>query len=114
MNDTESDLANMCVPQGSVLGPHLFLLYIKDLCNVIDKCKTFLYADDTVLVANDPDIYIVHMHRQSDLDNIANWCKDNKSNIKVRLRWFGAILRYSRRFVFSHLLLNILIRVVYR
>ena len=37
------------VPQGSVLGPHLFLLYINDMQAVCD-CNLFLYADDSALL----------------------------------------------------------------
>ena len=72
------------VPQGSVLGPMLFLIYINDLCNVIFNCNTFLYADHTVLVANAMSIYDAHVMLQNDLDNVANWCKGNKLSINMK------------------------------
>ena len=86
VNGIESDLETIScgVPQGSVLGPLLFLLHINDSCNIITNCKPYLYADDMVLVTSAPNVYTVHLHLQHDLENVANWCKGNKLSINVK------------------------------
>ena len=63
------------VPQGSVLGPLLFLLYIDDLTSYCEHSESKIFADDTKLygkVCNVKDAEIL----QNDLDNIYEWSKE--------------------------------------
>ena len=67
---------NKCrVPQGSVLGPLLFLIFINDIVHVISKCKIRLFADDTCLFVEVDDPEESANDLNSDLQKIADWAK---------------------------------------
>ena len=68
------------VPQGSVLGPFLFLVYINDLPNACDT-KIILYADDSVLLCADNDIDKLKLKTETEFHNIETWTNLNKISI---------------------------------
>ena len=73
-NGTHSDWLSVRsgVPQGSVLGPLLFLLYIDDLRSIVKHSKVKLYADDVTLykeIKSEIDCILL----QEDLDRICDW-----------------------------------------
>lgn len=66
------------VPQGSVLGPTLFLVYINQLCNLqLTNGTIVTFADDTALLFNAPTWGEVYAHAQSGLDRVTDWLSDN-------------------------------------
>ena len=79
------------VPQGSVLGPILFLLYVNDLPDKM-KCKVRMYADDVVLYTDVKSNEKFHFTLQADLDELSRWCKDWKMSINIKK---CAIMRMS-------------------
>ena len=66
------------VPQGSVLGPLLFLLYINDLHVAIKHCKVHLFGDDTNLLIINKSLKRLKKLLNSDLKNLTNWLNANK------------------------------------
>ena len=65
------------VPQGSVLGPFLFLLYINDLPNCTARSPK-LFADDTYLILADPFVQNLKTKISEELQKITNWVNANK------------------------------------
>ena len=85
MNGTNSDYMNvLCgVPQGSILGPILFILYINDMCNVSTLLKPIVFADDTNLFYSGKDIDELCSVVSIELDKLCIWFQVNKLSLNT-------------------------------
>lgn len=75
---------NIGVPQGSILGPLLFLIYINDLPQCLAHSSCILYADDTTILTTDKDVDSMLFKLNTDLINIVKWFNKNKLNINAK------------------------------
>ena len=72
------------VPQGSILGPLLFLIYIDDLSKVLKHSDVIMYADDTVLYFSHEDIKNIEAALSEDMDAVAQWLQRNQLVINLK------------------------------
>ena len=71
------------VPQGSILGPLLFLVYINDIKSTIDISRAILFADDTNLILTDKCVDSLISKASREIDAIFNWFNANKLSLNT-------------------------------
>ena len=68
------------VPQGSIIGSLLFLLYVNDMPQAVES-KLLLYADDSCLLYQHKEIEPIESQLNKDFTNLCDWFVDNKLSI---------------------------------
>ena len=86
IDGAQSDFCNITcgIPQGSILGPLLFTIYINDLhsCDLFSKPR--LYADDTTLTTSAEDPWVLEYKMNYDMNLIQSWLSANKLTLNVK------------------------------
>ena len=85
-NGVKSSRSNVScgVPQGSILGPLLFLIYVNDIQNVTHHYFPLLFADDSNLFVTGKDLEIIEKKANEDLCNIVDWLYANKLSLNIK------------------------------
>ena len=84
---------NLGVPQGSVVGPLLFIMYINDMRRALRCCDINLFADDTVLFVAAKDLNNAISHLNEDLRSLSRWLKYKQLRLNISKTNFLVISR---------------------
>ena len=80
------------MPQGSILGPLLFILYVNGATNTTKNAHMLLYADDIILTVSHKDPQQASMLLQEDINQLVKWCTSHGMTInakKTKTVWYG-------------------------
>ena len=88
------------IPQGSVLGPLLFLLYVNDIHQCSNKLKFYLFADDTNILYADKKLKSLENIVNIELQNLHEWLTSNKLTLNTTKTNFVIFHPYQKK---SHL-----------
>ena len=77
-SNSEIETVSCGVPQGSILGPLLFILYVNDLSKVSNKFVSILFADNTTILCEGDNIHSIITSLNYELGKLMIWLNPNK------------------------------------
>ena len=104
INDTKSTLETIGtgVPQGSILGPLLFLIYINDINNSL-SITSLCFADDTTVFYSSADITDLYQAINTELHSLNQWFRANRLSLNAsKSRYMICIPPASKHYMHNY------------
>lgn len=108
LDDIKSDLhSNLYgVPQGSILGPLLFIIYINDLPNCLSSSKPTMFADDTNLLKSSKHLQQLYAEMNVDANNLFEWFNANKLSLNTGKTFYIVFAKPKKQCIRSTIKIN--------
>ena len=101
-SNSDTSFLECGVPQGSILGPLLFIIFTNDIFNVSELLFTVLYADDTCVLLGGKDLENLITCLNNELKKITTWLKANKLSLNAQKNFYMIFHRARLKLPHNH------------